>query len=158
MADLLYTTTDEVSAALGFDSFDLAESLLVAANLDLQLEYDLDDWLPNHATIWAEGDPGGTPTAEQTKKRNVLELYSQWCIAWMVARKRPLYIQIYTDGKTQMNRYDFDLQEVIDMCAAEKNKWMDLLLELEDRQSEIDEAIHSPVAISPPDFDPITGA
>jgi len=154
---LLYTDTDQVRSALGFDPSDAKDGLLSSAKLELALEYDLDDWLSNHDDIWTDSQAGGA-TAEEIKKGNVLCLYSQWCIAYMVAKKKPLYLQIVSDGKAQLNRFDFDLDDVVAMCSGEKKKWKDLLLTLEGREDEITNTVPDLVAISPPDFDPVTGA
>ena len=150
-----YTNTDKVRSALGFDASDVKDSLLSAAGLDLSLTYDLDDWLPTHATIWADGTASAGVTAEQKKFANVLGMYAQWYCAHEVASKKLLYVQIYSDGKAQLNRFNIDIDSVRDMAEGEMNRWKEMLMELDGQT--VTAASFNPVSLSTPDFNPITG-
>lgn len=149
-----YTDTDKIRSALGFDASDARDALLSAAGLDISLEHDLDEWLPTHAAIWAAGT-AGTVTASEKKLAQALGMYAQWFCAHLVASKQMLFIQIFSDGKSQMNRFDIDVDSVRLMCEAERNAWKDKLQELDGQTPTA--SSFNPVGISTPTFDPITG-
>lgn len=156
MAEILYATTEQVTAYLGLDPDEAKDELLLNARLDLGLKMDLGSWLPTHATIWADGEASGADEL-QIKKMEVLYLYSQAFLGWSVARKKMLLIKVHSDGKAQMNRFDIDPDGLAEMALADMGKWKDLLLDLELRAQEIDNGVASILVVSSPVFDPIVG-
>ena len=149
-----YTDSDRVRSALGLDLSDVKETLLAASGLDISLTFDLDEWLPNHAALYAAGSAPAASTGD-IKIMNAIKLYAQWYCAWELSGKKLAFVQIFTDGKAGMNRFDIDLDSLRAMSEAEKNKWKDLLAELAGQT--VVASSYNPLGISTPTFDPITG-
>lgn len=157
MAQLgLYTTTEAVRACLGIDVSDCSDAVMVDSQLDAELEVDLGGWLPTHSAIHTAG-AASDATAEERLNSTLLSLYAQWFCAAELADRFMLVPQIYSDGKNQMNRYaKVDLERMAGKAKERRARY----------RSELDEAVNAAptalstatvVAISSPDYDPVTG-
>ena len=145
-----YTNTDAVRAALGLDSdhYEVPDSMLTNRNMDLELLEDLDDWLPTHAAIWAAAD-ATTPTTEELRAGRQLQLYSMWFCAAMLAEVWLAMPQMITDGQNKVQRFDIDLQALLDNARAKREKY----------KEQIVPTVTSATFIArvSPAYDPVTG-
>jgi hypothetical protein len=148
-----YTTTEAIRGSLGIDANDCPDNLMIDSNIELELLVDLDGWLSTHATIFSTGNTSGS-TAEEKLLKDYVILYSQWFCATEMAARFLTFPQIVTDGKNQMNRFSkLDLERVKDMAAERMAKYRNLLDELVNGAVI---GVFNPVAISIPDYDPVT--
>ena len=149
-----YTDTDAIRASIGVDSQDCPDDMIVSSNIHLELETDLQEWLPDHATIFTEGN-SSSATAEQVLKRNYLALYAQYFCGYQLALRPLTFPQIVSDGKNQLNRFSkLDLKDVADAAADKMNKFKGKLDELHNSAPVADLPI---MGVAAPDFDPVTG-
>lgn len=150
-----YTTTETIRACLGIDAEDCPDEMIVNSNLELELQVDLGEWLPDHATVYSDGSGSGA-TAAQKMQKTYLLLYAQWYCAAELAARFLLVPQIVTDGKAQMNRFSkIDLEKVAEKASARRGRYRQLLDEAVNGAS--DPAASSKLmAISTPAYDPVT--
>lgn len=151
---MLYTTYEAVRGSLGVTSEDCSDSVIVESNLELELEVDLDTWLPTHATIYEDG-MAEVATASEHRLANTLLLYAQWFCAYELAGRLLLYPQIVTDGKAQINRFTMDLERAQQLAGTRMAKYKAVLNETVNGAST---SLQSAVvmAVSVPDYDPVT--
>lgn len=106
-----YTDTDAVRAVVGITDNEVSDTMLTQQALDVDLTVDLGEWLPTHATIFAEGQ-SGTATAAQILKMQYLQMYARFFCALHLLQYMELAIpQMIGDGKAEMRRFadtDFD--------------------------------------------------
>lgn len=148
-----YTDTDAIRGSIGVDKEDCPDNLIVDSNLELEIEVDLQGWLPTHETIFSEGNASAA-TLTQKLYKNYLVLYAQWFGAYEMASRFLLIPQIVSDGKNQMNRFaNVELEKVKAEAAARMAKYRGLL----DSAINGGEVSAAPVLlVSTPGFDPVT--
>ena len=138
-----YTTTAAVRASLGVDDSDIPDEYLLESGLDFELLLDLGEWLPEYEEI---ADGAGEPA---------LRLYAQWFCALQVSTRKLAFPRMYSDGKTQVQRfYNFDLSEVTESAQQQVTKFKNLLLSFVDRE-EVAEPLPL-FGVSTPSIDPVT--
>ena len=148
-----YATTEAIRGCLGIDEQDCPDRVIIDSRLELELEVDLDGWLSAHDTLYAAGILSGA-TADEKRVKNYILLYAQWFCAYEMASRFLLTPQIVSDGKNQINRFaKIDLDKVKDLAAARMAKYKTLLDE--DVNGAVT-SIPSLLAISVPEFDPVT--
>lgn len=148
-----YTTTDAIRSSLGIDAQDVSDSAILDSNLQIELETDLQEWLPDHATLYSEGG-SASATDEQKLKKNYLVLYSQYFCAYQLALRPLFFPQIVSDGKNQLNRFsDLEPQEIVDRARANMDKFRTKLDELHNSAVSSEPNV---LAVSVPDYDPVT--
>lgn len=148
-----YTDTDAIRGSIGVDAQDCPDDMIVGSNLQLELETDLAEWLPDHDTVFSEGN-SSSATPEQELKRNYLKLYSQYFGGYQLASRPLTFPQIVSDGKNQMNRFaKLDMQEVAKAAADKMNKYKTKLDEL---QNSAVVAALPVMGVIIPDNDPVT--
>lgn len=148
-----YTSTDAIIGSLGVDKEDCPEEIIVNSKLELELTVDLDVWLPDHATLFDDGNASGAD-ATATLHKNWLVLYAQWFCAHELASRFLLFPQIVSDGKNQINRFsNVDLNAVKGLAASRMAKY----------KTALDEAINTTATATMPvmkviipDYDPVT--
>jgi hypothetical protein len=148
-----YTDTNAIRASIGVDSADCEDSLIIDSNLELELEVDLEEWLPTHATIFSTGNGSGA-TLSQKLQKNYLLLYAQWFCAYELVCRFLAIPQIVSDGKNQINRFaTIDLNQVKTLAGERKSKY----------RQKLDAAVNSSsvsqltlMRISTPNYDPVT--
>lgn len=152
---MIYTDYEAIRGSLGVDEEDCPDALIADSKLTVELEIDLDTWLPTHAAIFSAGS-AELATADEVRRRQVLELYAQWFCAYELAGRFLLYPQIVSDGKAQMNRFaNFDLdaaQERAGMRMARYKAWLNE--EVNGASSAISGALI--MSVSTPSYDPVT--
>jgi hypothetical protein len=127
MIEVLYTDTDRIREALQITVEDLSDDRFNKGALELDLLLDLDDWLPTHATIYADGL--GTPTQAQLKQFNLLVAYSTYFCADQTLHTGPLSLpRSIGDGKNAIERLD-DRQALVDFLAGRMAKYKNMLIE-----------------------------
>ena len=142
-----YTDTDRIRAALGVDSVDVSDDVLVSMQLDLELDLDLKSWAPDHATY----------TGDSLK---ILQIYAAaFCAFSAINGRELLYPFLFKDGKAETRRFDLDLQKVKDSLAARAAKWKAALVAAEGiTLTATTEKATYIFGSATPDFDPVTGA
>jgi hypothetical protein len=128
---------------------------MVDSRLDLELQEDLDSWLSTHAALYAAGE---APAATDSEKRvkNLITLYAQWFCAFEVVSRFLLVPQIVSDGKNQINRFSkIDLQVAQNNAAARMQRYRTALDETVNSAASAIAGV-SIMAVSIPDYDPVT--
>lgn len=150
-----YTSTDAVRGAVGLTDNELLDETLVDQKLDTELEVDLQQWVPTHATIFAEGTTG-TPTSEQTLKASYLQLYAQWYVASQILSVMALAIpQMISDGQNEMRRFQQADLEALSTTAGVKAAFYKKLLS--DATGIAAASRPALIVAGVPDYDPVTG-
>lgn len=148
-----YTTTDAIRGSIGVDPQDFPDDSIVASNLNLELETDLSEWLPDHSTVFDEGN-SQSATLTQKLKRNYLMLYCQYFGGYQLASRPMAFPQIVSDGKNQMNRFSkLDLKDVADLAADKMEKYKGKLDEAQNGATSVALPI---MGVSIPATDPVT--
>lgn len=150
-----YTTTEAVRACLGVDRSDCPDSVMTDSLLDIELDHELESFLPDHAARFATGAAAGAPAPEK-RTSDLIRLFAQWFCAWEVASRKLLVPQLASDGKTRLDRFDMDLNEVASAAASRVSKY----------RGQLQASVGQPPAaagfnlleVSIPDADPVTEA
>jgi len=152
---VLYTDYEAIRGCLGIDAEDCPDDVIENSNMWLELEIDLDGWLPTHGTIYSDGSATGA-TTDEVKLMNVLQLYAQWFCAYEVAGRLMLFPQIVTDGKAQINRFpNFKLSEAQQLAGSRMARYKAWLNEeVNGASSALQTA--TIMAVSTPSYDPVT--
>ena len=116
MADILYTTTDQVVAVLGATDRDLTEVQLVAMDLETELGAELYQWVPTHATVHSLA----STDAAHRQMDNLLILACKYYCAWLVAQSSAisLLMQVRTQMGDEMQRTQFNPEKLRDEMWA----------------------------------------
>lgn len=140
-----FTDTDKVRAALGVDSVDVSDEVLLDMQLDLELTLDLASWAAGY-----EGFEGNS--------LSMLQLYAAaFCALSAIDGRELLYPLLFKDGKAETRRFELDLQKIKDSLRSRVSKWRAAL------EAEEGLAVTEPAAATyifgsaAPDFDPVTG-
>lgn len=150
-----YTTADSIRASIGVDAADCPDDVIINSQIQLELETDLMEWLPDHETIFSEGNASAA-TDEQKLKKNYLILYSQYFGGYLLAVRPLSFPQIVTDGKNQMNRFSkLETEEIARAAASNMNKYRKKLDELHNGGASASLPV---MGLSIPDYDPVAGA
>lgn len=121
MADTLYTTTENIRAALGVSPRELSEELMLGLQLDIQLEIDLDMLVPDHALIATAGQAAVDADAVKAWKR--LQVIAMYQGALILLMNMQLWsVQKISDGDLDMQRFAAnDLQTMINNITDRRN-------------------------------------
>lgn len=155
MVPVLYTTTDQIRAALGITDREASDVQITDANVILQLTVDLQDVYPDHAALHAAAT-GGSPTPSDTYLDSVLILYCQYqsCI-YLLAAVQMLTAQKITDGDFEMDRFQKDnLQQTIDRITALRDRYRKILTDASGTGGTTGTTF-SQLAVSSPSYDPV---
>lgn len=150
---LLYTSCEAIRGCLGIDANDCPDRVMLDSNLALEIEIDLDAWLPTHDAIMDAYGPSST--ADQRKQGSLLTLYCQWYGASLLARRPHLVLQVMADGKNRGERFDVDLLALAASAAQWAAKYK------QDLQVALDTTVtraqgFALAVVSVPDLDPVT--
>jgi hypothetical protein len=106
---ILYTTSEEVTAAMGLTDRDLKEAQFANMDLERELRVDLFGWLPTHEAIAAYPDLP-SPSALQLHQYDLLVLASKYFCASRMAESVALSAakSITSEAGNAMGRIDFD--------------------------------------------------
>lgn len=141
-----YTDSDKVRAALGVDSVDVGDDVLVDMMLAEELTLDLDGWLPGHASL-----TGNSLTA--------LNLYAaSFCALSALDGRELLYPYLFKDGKAETRRFQVDLQKLKSDLAARVAKWKAKIQALENIAPTAPVSGGYIFGSAAPATDPVTGA
>lgn len=141
-----YTDTDRVRAALGVDSVDVSDDVLVDMMLAQELTLDLDEWVPDHDTL-------------ENSSLAALELYAAvFCALSAIDGRELLYPYMLKDGKAETRRFQLDLQKLKEDLAARVAKWKAKVVALEGLEVAAVQSASYIFGSSAPDFDPVAGA
>lgn len=157
MAQLgIYTTTEAVRACLGLDLNDCDDSVMLDSLLDIELNVNLNSWLPAHATLFAAGGLTGA-TDPQKYTRSLIILFAQWWCAKEIAARRLLVPQVNTDGKASLSRFKIDLIEAESKAASRAAAYQNALVE-DQGSTPVTVGSLSLVLAAQPSVDPITAS
>lgn len=128
MADVLYTTTEAIRAAIGVTNKEVEDVQITDLNTADQIEISLEGVYPDHVALKAAID-GGTPTAEQTRLYKLLKLYCQYegAVICLMAGQH-LLAQKITDGDAEMQRFNKDnMQDTLNQIMSMRDRYRGLL-------------------------------
>lgn len=151
-----YTGTASIRACLGIDESDCPDRIIVDSGMDLELISDLDSWLPTHSTVDSEGK-AALATSDQKANRSHLLLYSRWFCAKEIAARPLLFPKSTSDGKAKIERFsNYDPDKIVSFASSRAAKYKNLLSAAILGGSGSSEVI-SPLGVSSPDIDAVTG-
>ena len=109
MAEILYTSTDQVVAALGLTSHDLEEQQLLDMDLEPEVSLWLYSWLPTYADVYTYPDDPSSTDSELRQYQHLLLATKYYC-AWLVAPRLQMIApkSVDTEIGNAMSRIDFD--------------------------------------------------
>ena len=141
---------------MGVTLRDLTDAQITDFDLDTELTADLEDWLPTYPSIITDGT-GGSPTAEQTKKYNLLKVYAKYfCCLMMSPGLRYSLQQKITDNNIEMQRFiDSEIEEFKKSMAGKTSSYKTKLLSLIDSTSTSGKYDHFGISVPTPDV--VTG-
>lgn len=117
MIYVLYTTSDQIRAVAGLSEEDVADSVIQARDMELELKVDLYQWLPNHDVLQAD-----TSTTQAQFISDSIQLYTAYRAAVMLLRSPMLILQKVGDGSNTAERFAIDPAATADALQAEADK------------------------------------
>lgn len=124
---ILYTDTDAIRASIGIDEHDYSDGAMIASNLQLELELELDEWVPNHLSI-AQAAREEAPTVSETTQWKLLTLFSQWYCAGLVSDRVLALNKVVADGKNRGERFEVDLAKVRELALSKAANYKEKLM------------------------------
>ena len=150
------TNTDEALSAAGLSATDTRHERVIESAPQDDLELDLLVKVPSFQLIITEGtDPLATPP--QLARLKALKNYAKWFVAVLLCERWNAIVQLKSDGKTRMDRFDrMDLAQMLALAVARRDAALGILLGL------IEPAVavrrYNPLGVSSPSYDPVTQA
>jgi len=141
-----YTDTDKIRAALGVDSVDVDDQVLVDMQLGTELILDLNSWIPGYTTLTGFS-------------ADLLSLYAaSFCALSAIHGRELLYPQMFKDGKAESRRFALDLEKVKDNIAIRLAGIKKALITEEGLTVAAETVSSFILGSAPPNYDPVTGA
>jgi hypothetical protein len=152
MAVTLYTTTEQIRAALGVTVKELSDEIMTGLQLDFQLEAELDVLVPTHADIKTAGEAGALGSPERKAWQN-LQLLAMYVGAIIFDDNRQMWsVQEISDGDFSQKRFSKDDLETLRSFLIERRNFYAGGLNPDLVQTEPG----SFFSIVPPGYDPVT--
>jgi hypothetical protein len=155
--DILYTSTDQIVAALGLTSHDLEEQQLVNMDLEPEVTLWLHSWLPAYATVYGYGSLNA-PTASQLRQYQHLLLTVKYYCAYLVAPRLAMIAPktVGTEAGNSMSRADVDAKAIQQAMSGRYAYHMNqLLAEISQDTTLVTNRGKAITAVSP-SYDPYT--
>lgn len=147
------TNTDEALSAAGLSATDTRHDRVMESTPQNDLELDLLVNVPTYQQIIAEGaDPLATPA--QRAKLKALKNYAKWFVAVLLCERWNAIVQLKSDGKTRMDRFDrMDLAQMLALAVARRDAALGALRGL---IAQAGARRYNPMGVSSPSYDPVT--
>ena len=111
------TTTAAVRLMLGISDKEFSDNDFISAELDTDLELDLNDWVPDTGLTYQAiivAGVGSNPTAQERTDYLNLKKYSKYYLAVQVVRSMSLgFAEEISDGQNSMKRFFTEPDELI---------------------------------------------
>ena len=157
MADVLYTNTDSIRAAIGVTNRELADPQIINMNVEDQLILLLDQVYPTHAALAARNAVGSAPPATPEEKAawRALKLYCQYAAAVIVLTVgQNILVQSLTDGGVIMSRFSRnDIETTYARLIGMRDEFLSVLT----GEDPVTSYLVNPITRSTPNYDPVTG-
>ena len=149
------TDTDEALSAAGLSATDTRHATIIESIPEADLELDLIEKVPTFEIIVAAGlDPAAT--VPQLRLYKALKNYAKWFVAVMLCERWNAIVQLKSDGKTRMDRFDrMDLSAMLALAVTRRNAALALIYKLDQTLLPVRE-IYTPFGASVPSYDPVT--
>jgi len=105
---VLYTDTDAIRSAIGADSSDIEDTIITGQSMALQMQMDLEKFMPDHATQFYSS----------TDIANRLQLWCMWYGAWRLAQSPPALPRKLTTGKDEYQRFSVDWKALVETART----------------------------------------
>jgi hypothetical protein len=159
---VLYTTTDNIRAALGVSIKEIADAQITDASIADQITVKLASLYPTHATLATDNGfpsgpaPGGHPTADEAFTWIVLKLFCMYYGAeLLLAAAQTLLAQTITDGQSSQARFQSDdLDETIDRIGSRADYYAGILNPDYSAEKGLGFAL---LGVVTPTYNPVTG-
>jgi hypothetical protein len=155
--DILYTTTDQIVAALGLTSHDLEEQQLVAMDLEPEVTLWLYSWLPTYATVYGYGALNA-PSATQTRQYMHLILSVKYYCAYLVAPRLQMIAPktVETEAGNNMSRADVDPKDIQQVMTDRYTYHVNQLLNEINQTTTVASVRGAAITAVSPFYDPFT--
>jgi hypothetical protein len=153
---LALTDVDQIRSAIGVDTTDLSDEVILDRKPEEDLEADLLTWVPTYQTVITEG-VAASPTTEQRLKYLKLKLYSKYFLSALIASSGSLSIlQKQSDGANEAIRFtNVKISELVSYLRAEADKYQEELRELIDPSAT---SGYSQFGVASPNYDPVVNS
>ena len=155
MADVLYTTTDSIRAAIGVSDVEIGDNRIIDLCVEDQLLIYFDEVVPTHENIQSEGTSPGA-TAEQKLRWRALRMLTMYAAAVIVLQAaQTLLAQKLDDGGTSMARFaKDDITTLVSNLAGQRDQYLSIV----NGESDVTaNALPTPFLAVQPGYDPVTG-
>lgn len=155
MADVLYTTTYGIRAAIGITAVEVTDDQILDLNIEDQLFLYLEAQYPDHAALALANAPTGSPTAQQQTDWKKLKLLSQYHAAVILLQAgQYLLTQDVAEGGTSTARFARnDLETTLARLQGVRDQFLSSLL----GEAVVTTLLLSPLVRGVPSYDPVTG-
>ncbi len=157
MATVLYTTTDNVRAAIGVTDIEITDLNILDIGLEDQLFLYFERVFPTHAAIAAANAVGQTPTSEQKiawLRMKTLCMY-QGAVIVLQAGQNLLFQQVTQGGTTNSRFSRNDIETTLTRLTGMRDQYLAELTT--DPDADVSASIGSPLVRATPTYDPVTG-
>jgi hypothetical protein len=155
--DILYSTSEQVLAALGLDSRQVSDVQLKAHDIDSECLVEISNWLPNHETVY-NYQYVVEQTADRILQSNLLTLCCKWYGAYVLATAIELRIpqRLETEANNNMTLFSIPVtlkEELLDKYSKMKFRLLDLIA----KEAQSPATSRLMVTAASASYDPITG-
>lgn len=154
MVAVLYTTTDNIRAAISVSEQEVTDAQITNLLVAEQLTDYLDEKYPDHAAVAAGGSAIPPIDADVVPYRR-LRLLSMYAAAVIVLQAgQNLLAQTMIDGGTTMSRFaKDDITTLLENMEAMRDRWLGIL----QGTDTVSSMFIPPFITAQPDYDPVTG-
>lgn len=157
MADILYTTTDAVRAAIGVTDVEVTDKQILDLNIEDQLVLFLEDVYPNYEALAEANETGADPppTSAQISDWKKLKLTCQYAAAVILLQAgQYLLVQAVTEGGTNMSRFSRnDIETTLARLMGMRDQFLVSLTGVDP----VTAYVVSPLVRGVPNYDPVCG-
>lgn len=157
MADILYTTTDAVRAAIGVTDVEVEDKQILDLNIEDQLVLFLESAYPIYEALAAANAPGADPppTPQQISDWKKLKLLCQYQAAVILLQANQyLLVQAVTEGGTNMSRFSRnDIDTILTRIEGMRDQFLGSLT----GENPVTSYLVSPLVRGTPNYDPVRG-
>lgn len=123
---VLYIDTDAVRAAVGVKVIEVPDAMFTDQQMERQLKTALYGWLPTYEALYDTGSASDA-TANEAYVRDLLISYCLfYCAVRVVEMVRAVRHQV-GDGKTEVQRFDTEYKELLEVFNARLDEAQGLL-------------------------------
>lgn len=156
MADVLGVVTyNTLRVTAGMSVTDVSDDQIEALNLDMEVEIDLETWIPEFQQVLDESWPEPKSGALQFVKKRLIAYTKYYSTALLCKAAPGLMLRRLSDGENIAERFqNVNPADLTDAYIAKANEFKNMILEHLDPPFEQASTLFTVVK---PNYDPVTG-